>query len=145
MQTMENQSNEPLLDLNQRLSNEIPIYGIKEELRMRKVLDPLVDYIIIKKGRAGIWEVVDAIMKFMVKYHRAELKEILESIKKERELMTDDFGATKSKSFRKLGSIPERVEVLLRRAYEDEFPIPHRDFKRQFFKRYPGFAVARKI
>lgn len=123
-------------------------YGIADfryELFLRKEYDKLVDYIIIKRGREGIWQVVDQILKFMQKYFPDEIKEVIDEVKKDRELSYNEYGSTKDRTLRKLGSVPQRLENLLFRAYEGQWPMPSKQFRREFFKRYPAFRVAQKI
>lgn len=118
---------------------------VKEEMHLRKTLLPFVDDIVIKRGRSGIWEVVDMILNFMEKYHRKEMRDILMYVKQQREIQQNQFGSSDNKSVRYLGTVPNRVETLLRRVYEDELPMSEKKFKREFMKRYPEFRVAKII
>lgn len=128
-----------------RLGAELSFEQWKYEQQLRKHFFPFVDKLIIEKGRKGLWEVVEMIMKFMYKYHRDEMIAIEREAKRERGLAINEFGSNKDKSIRKLGIMPERIENLLRRAYNDTYPIPIQEFRRKFFQKYKKFAVAEKI
>lgn len=121
------------------------LYGFEYEMKLRGLIDPLIDAVIIKRGREGMWEVINLILKFLYKYHKAEMMEIHEAVKQDRELANNQFASSKTQGLRKLGSIPERLESILRRAYLDELPMPQKEFRREFFKRYPQFRIAQKI
>lgn len=127
------------------ISNDPSFLGIKAELLMRKKLDPFVDYIIIQKGRGGVWAVVDTLLQFMATYYPQELKDVIEDVKRDRLSAANEWAETKKGMMRKLGSMPDRLWIMLKRAYEGEVPIPPREFKREFFKRYPAFRVTKKI
>lgn len=117
----------------------------KREMYLRRKLDPLVDKLIIEKGRGAIWDVVDLILQYLWKYKRDYMKAVIKEVEKDRELVHNKFASSKDKGIRKLGSIPEEVEILLSRAYLDEVQANSKKFRQEFFRRYPQFRVAEKI
>lgn len=141
---------ENTIEKNSLLDNDTESLGYgfqdyKYELFLRKEYDRLVDFIIIKSGRGGVWEVVDAILVFMNRHFPREIRDVVNDVKKDRELSYNRFGATKDMTLRKLGSVPPRLENLLFRAYDGNWPMPSKKFRREFFRRYPQFAVAQDL
>lgn len=117
----------------------------KREMFLRRKLDPVIDKLILSKGRGALWDVVDEIMRYLWTYKRDYMVDLIEDVKRDRELVLNQYGSSKGKSFRKLGSMPEELEILISRAYMEEIDARSSKFRREFFKRYPAFRIAEKI
>lgn len=145
VKTTELENNSEKVDLMNPQTEDMgySIPDFEYEMFLRKYYDPLVDFIIANRGREGIWKVCDEILKFMKKHFPQELQDVLDDVKKDRELAYNIHGSNKDKTLRKLGSIPSRLENLLFRSYMGNWPMPNKEFRRKFFARYPAFAVAK--
>jgi hypothetical protein len=117
----------------------------KRERFLRKKLDPIIDQMIISRGRGALWDVVDVIMKYLWKYKRDYMNALMEDVKRDRDSSLNALAASKDKTVRKLGSMPEELEILISRAYLDEIQVRGKEFRHEFFRRYPAFKIATRI
>jgi len=101
----------------------------------------IVEHLIKKIDKYGMWSTIDEIVKIYTTNYRAELdahayKEVQ---------LKNDFGATDDLGSRFLGTIPERLYDTICFLFEDELAQDRKKFMLEFFKRYPAFSVARKL
>jgi hypothetical protein len=111
----------------------------------------LINFFTEKKGREGFWETVDMMLEYFYSGRNPEayqeMKLIEEEVKLSRLGAMNKFNATKDLSARRLGLIPTRIYVALKRIYgsSDQLPMKEREFQHAFFRRYPQFRIAEKI
>jgi hypothetical protein len=111
----------------------------------------LIEFFTQKKGKEGFWETIDIMMRYFYSGKNPtaleEIRAIENEVKLSREVSMNKFNATKDMSARRLGLIPTRIYVALKRIYggSHNLPMPEREFQHKFFRKYPQFRISEKI
>jgi hypothetical protein len=122
------------------LSPQQYLQGLEEAKEKEWLLNNLSQ----KRGRAGFWEVVDQIMKYLYSSpkFRSEMAALEYEVKQVKESTFNKYASSKDKSVRFLGKMPDRLVLAIKRVYGEDLPISNDEWRRGFFRRYPQFRVA---
>lgn len=105
-----------------------------------------VDALLYKIRHKNIWEICDFAISVWEKKNPTEAKKFLKAQEAYRNSRDKGTGATKSNWLRGTVNIPSDIAYLLEKFAKHKIEEYGRlEFWREFAKRYPGFASAKKI
>lgn len=107
----------------------------------------LIELLTVPHGTEGFWEVVEILMHYFYEdpVLHADMVAVEEDAKHAREDAMNKWAATKDKSFRLKGKMPQGIYMALRKAYNGHLPMTDEKFANTFFTKYPKFRVTDRI
>lgn len=97
-----------------------------------------VDELLKRVKTKPMWEVIDFIVNVFLKKHP-------EWNKKQERPLKNEFASNEQKDLRLLLSIPPDLVDIIEYFYQDSISYNSKRFWREFAKRYPVFAVPKRI
>lgn len=106
----------------------------------------MVDELLYKVRKKGIWEITDFCIQIWAKKYPKEHKRYIDAVREIKRSRGKETGATKANQLRYIAEPPHDVMYLLEKiAYHKLEDYGREKFWRDFARKYPGFAVAEKI